>query len=130
MNEMSNRTLPLVFMDAHAKLGSVLAADKWGCQRIGDCGTQFEVGNSQHVREWIVKHGLSVPQTMIDTCSGGTWAGPHGCRTRIDYLLLPPSGLAYLEWRRVEYAKGQELQCAKTRAWRDHALVSMFVLVS
>ena len=110
-------------VDANAKLGSISVENHRGEMLIGSEGQQRETANSACLREFLIVNDLCAPQTFLRGGSGATWAGAGSNRTRIDYILIPAGGPASLDWCRVGYSQGQQLQLADTRQWRDHAPV-------
>ena len=48
--------------------------------------------------------------------------------TRIDYIMLPPAGDAWVTYVSVCYKQARVLQLANTFHWMDHAPFSVFFL--
>jgi hypothetical protein len=66
---------------------------------------------------------LQAVNTVSETGSGPTWSGGPHRASRIDYIMLPPAGAAWVTDVSVCYKQARVLQLANTFHWMDHAPV-------
>ena len=73
-----------VLCDSNGRLGSVVS------NSVGACGAEDENMRGAVFHEWLIQHGLYVPQTFEDAHIGShaTWTHAEGAQGRIDYIAL------------------------------------------
>ena len=112
---------PMVILgDANAHLGSVIA------EGVSDHALEFEDSAGTALRECCSKHDLLLPATFDGLHRGdsGTFIGPRGVDTRVDYIAIPQAWLAGVEFS----ALCPELDLLTQGA--DHVAVQLILTMS
>ena len=132
------RTAVIWLMDANAKLG--VTKGMYGPENappgdaVGHACPEVESANGGLFREWMNQqyllatnthtkpraHGGLVPQLLHEWDGGATFRRWDGCRSRLDYVVIPKGMLERVEKIEVLYACAHRLQLANCAQLRDH----------
>jgi len=110
-------------MDTNTHLGSIPLKDDTGRTLVGTSRAGAESRMGPELRAFLSTLQLQVVNTVSETGSGPTWSGGSFRATRIDYIMLPPAGDAWVTDVSVCYKQACVLQLANTSHWMDHAPV-------
>ena len=74
----------IVLCDSNGRLGSVTS------RAVGDFGAEAETSRGAIFHDWLITHGLIVPQTHCESHIGShpTWTHAEGSTGRLDFICL------------------------------------------
>lgn len=99
--DLPGRSLPLICLDANARLGSFPLFAPDGASLVGRWGRSRENAAGRQFRNFLLINRLAAVNTLFRGSAGPTWFNTQGHRARVDYIFTIPEALQKL--RRAEW---------------------------
>ena len=101
-HEQPLRTLPVIGLDANARLGTRPLNTTAHLGLIGPHGHQQENQPGREFRSFLQRAGFTAISTLYADAAGSTYYDSRGHSSRIDYILSTPYAAEYIQAVRVE----------------------------
>ena len=135
LQSLPSRSLPILYMDANARLGLVKDLGRFSSVEstsVGVSGAELENSNGRLLRNFLEQFGLVAVKTIRGSQSTFYPGSTIGANSRVDYICCPASMWysSQVDNPRVLMAEGDRLQLVKAARRVDHRPVAVSLSTS
>eukprot|EP00930_Biecheleria_cincta_P087551 TRINITY_DN76778_c0_g1_i1.p1 TRINITY_DN76778_c0_g1~~TRINITY_DN76778_c0_g1_i1.p1 ORF type:complete len:492 (+),score=12.32 TRINITY_DN76778_c0_g1_i1:117-1592(+) len=120
LETLPKRTVPVIFTDANARLGTSRLRNPEGQLLVGPFTDQRENSAGRMLRNNLQLMNMAALNSLYVQARGPTWYCTRGYAACIDYILAQPGVTAFTKSVKILRSLGHRLQLPNTEQMADH----------